>query len=115
MHDYWAISSVIARLQRDPGPHDDVVEVRVKASPAFSREALQQTYEVLTLDTPLVGSRLVVEEVVDRRECAACKVTWAVSYDDVFGHLVACPSCGTLSPLEEGAGIELLEIRRAAI
>ncbi|MGO8721595.1 MAG: hydrogenase/urease maturation nickel metallochaperone HypA [Acidimicrobiales bacterium] len=112
MHDYYAVSTLIARLTREPGLTEGVIEVRVRASPLFSPEALQQTYEMLTEETPLAGSCLIVEDLVDRRECAACEATWAVSYEDVVGHLVVCPSCGTMSPLEGGAGIELLEIRR---
>jgi Zn finger protein HypA/HybF involved in hydrogenase expression len=107
------MSTFIERLVRVPGLADGVIEVRVQASPLFSPESLQQTYEMLTESTPLAGSRLVVEERADRRECAACKTTWAVSYEDVVGHLVACPSCGSLSPFGSEAGIELLEIRKA--
>jgi Zn finger protein HypA/HybF involved in hydrogenase expression len=77
----------------------------------FSPEALRQAYQMLTQDTPLSASRLLVEELADRRECAPCGAAWAVSPDDVAGHLVVCPSCGALSPLGAGAAIELLEIR----
>ena len=112
MHDYYAVSTLIARLTREPGLTEGVIEVRVLASPLFSPEALQQTYEMLTEETPLAGSCLIVEDLVDCRECAACEATWALSHEDVAGHLVVCPSCGTLSALEGGAGIELLEIRR---
>jgi Zn finger protein HypA/HybF involved in hydrogenase expression len=83
----------------------------VRASPAFSPEALQQAYQMLTEDTPLSGSRLLIEELADRRECAQCGMAWVVSPDDVVGHLVICPSCGTPAPLDAKAAIELLEIR----
>jgi len=112
MHDYFAVSTLVASLQQDPDQVDPVIEVRVRASPVFSPEALQQTYEMLTLDTPLAESCLIVEELVDRRECMTCKLTWAVSCEDVVGHMVACPSCASFWPLEGGAGIELVEIRR---
>jgi len=49
--------------------------------------------------------------LADRRECAQCGTAWAVSPDDVAGHLVICPSCGALAPPDAGAAIELLEIR----
>ena len=113
MHDYHAVTTLIARLQRELSPAEGVIELRVEASPAFSPEALRQTYEILTQETPLAGSRLVVDELVDGRECTACGMAWALSHEDVVGHLVVCPSCGTLSTLEGGAGIELLEVRRA--
>jgi Zn finger protein HypA/HybF involved in hydrogenase expression len=76
----------------------------------FSPDALQQAYQMLTEDTPLSGSRLVIEQLTDRRECAPCGAAWAVSPDDMVGHLIVCPSCGAVSPLDDGAAIELLEI-----
>ena len=114
MHDYHAVSALVARLTRDPGLAAGIAEVRVRASPVFSPEALQQAYQMLTQDTPLSGSRLLIEELADRRECARCRAAWVVSADDVAGHLVVCPSCGALSPLDAGAAIELLGISSSA-
>ncbi len=95
----------------DPSLAAGIAEVRVRASPVFSPEALRQAYQMLTEDTPLSGSRLLVEELAECRECVLCGTAWAVSRDDVAGHLVICPSCGAVSPLGAGAAIELIEIR----
>jgi len=111
VHDYHAVSALVARLARDPSLTEGIADVRVRASPVFSPDALRQAYQMLTEDTPLSGSRLLVEELADHRECAQCGTAWAVSPDDVAGHLVVCPSCGTLTPLDASAAIELLEIR----
>ena len=111
MHDYHAIGALVARLARDPSLPEGIAEVRVRASPVFLPDALRQAYQMLTEDTPLSGSRLLIEELADRRECALCGTAWAVSPDDMAGHLVICPSCGALAPLDAGALIELLEIR----
>lgn len=111
MHDYHAVSALVARLARDPSLAEGIAEVRVRASPVFSPEALRQAYQMLTADTPLSGSSLLVEELADRRDCARCGTTWAVTPDDVAGHLVICPSCGALAPLDAAAVIELLEIK----
>jgi Zn finger protein HypA/HybF involved in hydrogenase expression len=112
VHDYHAVSALVASLTADPNHADDILEVRVQASPVFSPEALLQAYEMLAEGTALAGSRLSVEEAVDRRECPACGHGWTVSRDDVVGHLVVCPSCGVPSQLGDDIGIELLEIRR---
>lgn len=112
MHDYHAVSALVAELTSDPDATGEVVEVRVQASPVFSPESLQQAYEVLTAETPLAGSRLVVEEAIDQRECSACGTAWTVSREDVVGHLVVCPSCGSPSPLGDHIGIELLALER---
>jgi Zn finger protein HypA/HybF involved in hydrogenase expression len=110
MHDYHAVRALVTHLTRDPSLAAGIAEVRVRASPVFSPEALRQAYEMLTEDTPLSGSRLLVAELADHRECAHCREAWTVSPDDVAGHLAVCPSCGALSPVDAGAAIELLEI-----
>jgi len=111
VHDYHAVGALVARLALDPSLAEAIAEVRVRASPVFSPEALRQAYQMLTEDTPLSGSRLLVEELADHRECAQCGTAWAVSADDVAGHLVICPSCGALTPLEARTAIQLLEVR----
>ncbi len=111
MHDYHAVSALVARLADDPSRAEGIAEVCVRASPVFWPEALQQAYQMLTEDTPLSGSRLLVEVLADLCECAQCGTAWVVSPEDVAGHLVICPSCGALTPLDARAAIELLEIR----
>jgi Zn finger protein HypA/HybF involved in hydrogenase expression len=110
VHDYHAVSALVAHLSADPNLADTVDEVHVRASPVFSPESLEQAYEMQTIDTPLAGSRLVVEEVADRRRCAGCGAHWILSQDDVAGHTIICPTCGALSPIDETVGIELVEI-----
>jgi Zn finger protein HypA/HybF involved in hydrogenase expression len=110
VHDYHAVSALVARLSADPSLADNLDEVHVRASPVFSQESLEQAYEMQTIDTPLAGSRLVVEELADRRGCAACGANWVLSRDDVLGHTIICPACGALSPIDESVGIELVEI-----
>jgi Zn finger protein HypA/HybF involved in hydrogenase expression len=108
MHDYHAVSTLVARL----AGRRDVAEVHIRASPVFSRESLQQAYEMQTIDTPLAGSRLVVEEAADRRRCADCGADWTLSRDDVAGHTVICPTCGALSPIDDTVTLELVDITR---
>lgn len=111
MHDYHAVRSLIERLTDGstelPIP---VAEVRIRAGAAFSPEALQQAYEMLTPGTPLEGSSLVVEDLPQERSCSMCGRTWTVAREDLAGHLVVCPSCGALSPIEGSTGLEVVEI-----
>ena len=112
MHDYHAVSALVAHLAAQP-ESGKVEEVRVRASPVFSPESLQQAYEMQTVETALEGSRLVVEEADDHRSCDACGAVWRLAREDVAGHLVVCPSCGTPAPIGEDVGLELLEVRTA--
>ena len=108
MHDLHAVEALIARLTG--AGLRDLTEVRIQAGPTFSPEALEQAYAMLTQDTPLAGSRLVVEDLPDERGCSACGRRWTVTRDDVAGHVVLCPSCGSPSPIDGGASVEVLGI-----
>ena len=108
MHDQHAIQALIDRLTA--AGLEEVTEVRIQAAAIFSPEALQQAYEMLTQDTPLAGSQLVVTEWEHECACPACGHSWKVERDDVEGHVVVCPSCGAICPFESGAGIEVIGI-----
>ncbi len=108
MHDYHAAEAVVGYLTR--AGLVDVGEVRIQAGPAHSPVALRQAYEMLTLGTPLAGSSLFVETTEERCTCPACGQTWDVRCDDVLGHVVVCPSCGTPSSADGLAEIAVVEV-----
>jgi hydrogenase nickel incorporation protein HypA/HybF len=111
MHDYHAIKALVERLSDAPEVElEGVTEVRIRAGAGFSPEALQQAYEALTPGTPLEGSRLAVEELRQEIGCSACGRRWVVSPEDIAGHLVVCPTCGALNPIEAATGLEVVEI-----
>ena len=111
MHDYHAVKALVDRLTDGSTELPTrVVEVRIRAGAAFSPEALQQAYEMLTPGTPLEGSTLVVEDLPQARSCSSCGRIWTVTREDLAGHLVVCPSCGSLSPIEGSTGLEVVEI-----
>jgi Zn finger protein HypA/HybF involved in hydrogenase expression len=112
MHEYHAVQALVDRLSADASvlEGERIAEVRIRAGATLSREALEQAYEMLAPDTPLEGSRLVVVTARDDRLCPTCGRSWSATHDDVAGHLLICPSCGSLSPIEHGAGIEVLEV-----
>lgn len=108
MHEYHAVEAVVERLT---SAHlEDVTEVRIRAGAAFSPVALRQAYEMLTLGTPLQASRLLVEAASSECTCPSCVHTWAVSTDDLAGHVIVCPSCGTPFPLEDVTCIEVIGV-----
>ncbi len=117
MHDYYAVETLVEQLTKELGSLGDpeaerVREVRVRADVTLSPDSLEQAYEMLTQDTPLEGSRLVVESSPDDRLCPTCGRSWSATHEDVAGHLLICPSCGALSALEAGGRIEILPVRR---
>jgi len=110
MHDHAAVTALIDHLTHGAVPAGGIAEVRIRAGPSFSREALEQAYEMLVQETPLEGSRLVVEPSQDEHACAACGERWLVTSGDLAGHVLLCPSCGAPSAIEHGACLEVVAI-----
>jgi Zn finger protein HypA/HybF involved in hydrogenase expression len=115
VHDYHAVKTLVERLRieledREGGRID---EVRIRADATLSPEALAQAYEMLTLDTPLEGSRLIIEQPPDERLCETCGTSWTATHEDIAGHLLICPSCGSLSSIEGSSGLEVVGITGA--
>jgi Zn finger protein HypA/HybF involved in hydrogenase expression len=107
VHDVHAVEALIQRLRREP---EKVSEVRIRATAAFSPEALEQAYEMLTGGTALEGSCLVVETACSELACPACGVSWIASADDLALHLIVCPFCGATSPAGDTSAIEVVAI-----
>lgn len=112
MHDYHAISVLIEKLL-DIG--EPIEEVRIRVGVDSSPDSLQQAYQMLTHDTPLAGSHLLVEERLDVRRCPSCDEVWRVTRDDVLGHVIVCPSCGAGCSVDREAEIEVLEVSAAHV
>jgi len=108
MHDYHAVEAVVDRLRA--AGLAEVVEVRIRAGAAFSPVALRQAYEMLTLGTPLAGSRLLVESADQECACPACGATWHVTCEDLMGHMVICPTCSVPTSIEGATDVEVVGI-----
>jgi Zn finger protein HypA/HybF involved in hydrogenase expression len=110
MHDYHAVEALVQRLtvDLDTSEIERITEVRVRTSAIYSAEALKQAFEMLTRNTSLEGSVLVVEERLAERDCPGCGKPWTPTHDDLAGHLLVCPSCGMPSANDGGAGIAIV-------
>jgi Zn finger protein HypA/HybF involved in hydrogenase expression len=115
VHDYHAIKALVEHLRGSLGQSEAgrIEEVRIRADATLSPEALTLAYEMLTRDTPLEGSRLVVEAPPEERLCEGCGSSWTATHDDVAGHLLICPSCGALSSIEGSSGLDLIGVTAA--
>lgn len=114
MHDLHAVRTLVERLTEQLGGAEleRVEQVRIRADGAFSAAALQLAYEVVTLDTALAGSMLVVEEQPRHHLCPTCERTFPVAHEDLVGNLTICPLCGAVSAVEAGDGIEVIAVTR---
>jgi Zn finger protein HypA/HybF involved in hydrogenase expression len=109
VHDHRAVQILVARLTEHLGESGPIAEVRIRVGPVFSADALAQAFEMLTRETPLEGSKLIIEEWGEG-VCPSCGAHWAPTHADVAGPWLVCPSCGAPSPVEGTAGIEILEV-----
>jgi hydrogenase nickel incorporation protein HypA/HybF len=116
MHELSIISSVVESvidsLEKYPGAR--VVEVRLKvgALAAVVEESLQFCYGIATEDTPLAGSRLVVNVLPVRVHCAACGADTAIESLQSF----RCAQCGEPAiDIRQGREMEIdaIEIEEA--
>ncbi|WP_462325134.1 hydrogenase maturation nickel metallochaperone HypA/HybF [Desulfoplanes sp.] len=68
-------------------------------------EALDLAFQALTVDTPMEGVRLEMEEVPTRVRCRECKHEFSPSEEDFY--IMTCPECGTEMGHEILSGKEL--------
>lgn len=116
MHELSIVSSVVESvtetLEKYPGAR--VIEVRLKvgALAAVIEDSLQFCYGIAIEDTPLAGSRLVVNLVPVSVHCAACGADGPIESLRSF----RCPSCGEpASDIRHGRELEIeaIEIEEA--
>lgn len=111
MHEFGVTETIITRLlnQLRREKVHRVLSVRFQRSSAFSEEALRQTFNILSRDTPLAGARLFVDVLVLRVTCD-CGYSSEVNSEDLFGHVFICPKCGAAREIAEAHDLELLEV-----
>jgi hydrogenase nickel incorporation protein HypA/HybF len=94
MHELSIISSIVdtvmESLQKYPGARVTEVRLRVGALASVIEDSLQFCYGIATDETPLEGSRLVVNVVPVMVYCAACGAEGPIENLQSF----RCSSCG---------------------
>ncbi len=87
------------------------VHVRVGRLSGVVSEALLSCYEIACHETPLQGSRLVIEEVPVVVFCDDCRA----QRDLPLGSWFTCPECGAPTPdVRQGRELELVALEVAA-
>jgi hydrogenase nickel incorporation protein HypA/HybF len=76
---------------RQRGVQVSAVHLRLGALSGVVKDALMFSYEVACQDTPLAGSRLIVEDVPVTVFCPRCQDTRVLQSVQSF----LCPQCGT--------------------
>src|SRR5271169_3948945 len=116
MHELSIAMSVVEMAEEEAesrGVQVEAVHLKLGALSGVVKEALLSCYEIACEDTPLRGSRLVVEEVAVVIFCPSCRAQRPLSSVQLF----CCPECGTpASEIVQGKELEVvaLEVRECA-
>lgn len=111
MHELSIAMSIVEMTQEEAerrgGVQVNAVHLRLGALSGVVREALLSAYEMACDDTPLKGSRLVVEEVPVVVFCPSCQVQRPLSSVQLF----CCAECGTAtSEIVQGKELEVVAL-----
>jgi len=94
MHELSIAMSIIDVAQEEAaqrGVQVSAVHIKVGALSGVVADALLASYEMACCDTPLAGSKLVIEEVPAMIHCPQCKAAKPVSSLQWF----CCAECGS--------------------
>lgn len=110
MHELSIALSLVDLAQQEAERHRGrvcAVHLRLGALAGVMKEALLSSYEMACADTPLEGSRLVIEEVPVVVFCPECEALRPLSGLQDF----TCAECGTPTPdIRQGKELELVAL-----
>ena len=104
-----AMSLILVASQQTAGQPCRIRAVHIRLGPlaGISRETLLLSYEVATENTPLQGSKLVIQDVPVVLYCPHCQTSRQVAMIQRF----CCPECGTPTrDVRQGNELELASL-----
>ena len=110
MHELSIAMSIVELVQEEAeqrGVQVNAVHLRLGALAGVVKESLVFSYEMACDDTPLEGSRLVIEEVPVAVFCPHCRAQRSLSSMQLF----CCAECGTPAPdVVQGKELEVVAL-----
>jgi hydrogenase nickel incorporation protein HypA/HybF len=110
MHELSIAMSIVEMAQEEAqerGVRVNAVHLKLGAMSGVVKEALLSSYEMACDDTPLQGSRLVIEDVPVVVFCPNCNVQRPLSSVQLF----CCGECGTpTSEIVQGKELEVVAL-----
>jgi hydrogenase nickel incorporation protein HypA/HybF len=116
MHELSIAMSIVELAEEEAesrGVKIEAVHLKLGALSGVVKDALRSCYEMACADSPLKGSRLIVEDVPIIIFCPSCQAQRPLSSVQLF----CCPECGTpTSQIVQGKELEVvaLEIQECA-
>ena len=111
MHELSIAMSIVEMAQEESekrcGAQVKTVHLKLGALSGVVKEALLSAYEMAIEDTPLLGSRLIIEEVPVVVFCPRCQVQRPLHSVQLF----CCAECGTpTSEIMQGKELEVVAL-----
>jgi hydrogenase nickel incorporation protein HypA/HybF len=111
MHELSIALSIVDLAEEESQNHGglrvNAVHLRLGALAGVVKEALVSCYEVACQNTPLAGSRLVIEDVPGMVYCPACAAARPVRNSEWF----CCSACGAMtSKIVQGKELEVVSL-----
>jgi hydrogenase nickel incorporation protein HypA/HybF len=110
MHELSIAMSIVELAEEEAerrGVQISAVHLKLGALSGVVKEALLSCYEMACENTPLQGSRLVVEDITVVIFCPACQAQRPLSSIQLF----CCPECGTpCSEIVQGKELEVVAL-----
>jgi hydrogenase nickel incorporation protein HypA/HybF len=113
MHELSIAMSIVELAQEEAAQRDvqvNAVHLKLGALAGVVKESLLFCYEMACGETPLQGSRLVIEDVPVVVFCPTCQKQRPISSIQLF----CCAECGTPTPLVlQGKELEVVALEIA--
>ncbi len=110
MHELSIALSIVDLAQEEAerqGGRVCAVHLRLGALAGVVKEALLSSYEMACAETPLAGSRLVIEELPVVVFCPECRALRSLSSVQAF----SCSECGAPTPeIRQGKELEMVAL-----
>ena len=110
MHELSIAMSIVELAEEEAelrGVQIEAVHLKLGALSGVAKDALLSCYQMACENTPLQGSRLVVEEVPVLIFCPNCRAQRSLSCVQLF----CCPECGTpCSEIVQGKELEVVAL-----
>jgi hydrogenase nickel incorporation protein HypA/HybF len=110
MHELSIAMSIVEMAEEEAERHGgqvSAVHLKLGALSGVVKEALLSSFEMACFDTPLAGSRLIIEEVPIVVFCGSCQTQRTLTSAQWF----CCPECGTPTPeIVQGKDLEVVAL-----
>jgi hydrogenase nickel insertion protein HypA len=112
MHEYSIVEQFVEQILEHLKKENvtSVKSIRFQRGSTFAEDPLRQAWDLLTENTILHDAEVFVEERVEELDCENCGHKESIHADDLIGHMVVCPECGAAKAIDEGSGLQVLEI-----